>query len=498
MGQLGSLVGLRWRMVRPPRVRRGLLVLLALFPLLLLEGAVAGQSLPPSGRLVDLLLLAPTLLVVFAVLAVVAPLVAGGGNELFPEGQLVAYPIRPRTVYAASVLMAPLNLAWVLQVLVLDTAIAAVTQRGPRVALALLTLAAYVGLMTVTGQALAWFVVGVRQSSSGRTTTRLLGLGLGVATVALVASGTTTAVLDRSPTARVVVAAIEGSDGRWRPWAVMTGGLAVLTVVAFRLGSWTCDWALRRTTPDGRPELATVTRRGDRGGRLAELMAVDRASVWRSTSLRRGVLVLAVLPGAVAMLAHPTWASLTLLPGLVAAGAGLLFGVNTFCLDGSGAEWVCSLPHPPRLTLVAKLVVVAQTCLGAVVLAVVLAATRVQEVPTTLQLGATVASVLGATLLVVASCARLSVTRPHKADLRGPRDTPAPPATMAVYSLRLAFGTTWAGLAFAGASASGSWTATLAALVAVLALGARSLLGTLTSWGDPAVRARVVTVVSHG
>jgi hypothetical protein len=228
------------------------------------------------------------------------------------------------------------------------------------------------------------------------------------------------------------------------------------------------------------------------------LLAVDQSSVWRSTPLRRGCLVLAVLPGAVAMLAHPTWISLTLLPGLVAAGAGLLFGVNAFCLDGGGAVWVSTLPHPPRYTFLAKLLVVGQTCGLAVLMAMALAASQVRTLPSTAEVIAVVGSVLGSTLLVVAACGRLSVERPHKADLRGPRDTPAPPATMAVYSLRLALGTTWAGLAFGAAAASGSMTASLAASVAVLSVGARSLVGTFDRWRSPILRSQVVTTVGSG
>jgi len=119
-------------------------------------------------------------------------------------------------------------------------------------------------------------------------------------------------------------------------------------------------------------------------------------------------------------------------------------------------------------------------------------------VPTTAETIALLGSVVGSSLLVVAACGRLSVERPHKADLRGPRDTPAPPATMAVYSMRLALGTTWAGLAFAGAAESGSVTAALAACVAVLAVAARSIARTLRGWSDPDTRSRVVTTVAFG
>jgi hypothetical protein len=198
------------------------------------------------------------------------------------------------------------------------------------------------------------------------------------------------------------------------------------------------------------------------------------------------------------MLADPTWSSLALLPGLVAAGAGLLFGVNAFCLDGSGAVWVASMPHRPGATLVAKLAVVGQTCLGAVLLAVLLAGTQVRDAPTAADLLALVGSAVGCTLLVVAQCARTSVEHPHKADLRGPRDTPAPPATMAAYSLRLALATTWPGLLFAATAAAGSELGALMALTLVASLALRSLSRTLRAWNDDLLRSRVVTTVAFG
>ena len=54
-----------------------------------------------------------------ALLAVLAPLVAGGGNELFPTEQLAAYPITARTQYLASLVLTPLNLAWTTQLVAL-------------------------------------------------------------------------------------------------------------------------------------------------------------------------------------------------------------------------------------------------------------------------------------------------------------------------------------------------------------------------------------------
>ncbi len=84
-----------------------------------------------------------------------------------------------------------------------------------------------------------------------------------------------------------------------------------------------------------------------RVGRSRELVAVDRASVWRAPALRRGAVVLALLPGLLAAGAQLPWSSLV---GAARAWSrpapALLFGVNAFCLDGPGALWLASLPRP--------------------------------------------------------------------------------------------------------------------------------------------------------
>ena len=55
-----------------------------------------------------------------ALLAVLAPLAAGGGNELFPADQLAAYPVsRAHASTAASLVLTPLNLAWTTQLVAL-------------------------------------------------------------------------------------------------------------------------------------------------------------------------------------------------------------------------------------------------------------------------------------------------------------------------------------------------------------------------------------------
>jgi hypothetical protein len=79
---------------------------------------------------------------------------------------------------------------------------------------------------------------------------------------------------------------------------------------------------------------------------------------------------------------------------------------------------------------------------------------------------------LTCTAVVVAQCLGASVRRPHRADLRSPRDAVAPPGALAYASLRLAAPTALVGLVLAAAAASGTWwLPLLCAVPPVLASG---------------------------
>jgi len=210
------------------------------------------------------------------------------------------------------------------------------------------------------------------------------------------------------------------------------------------------------------------------------------------------LLVLGLLPGLTAAAAWLTWPALVLLPGLVAAGAGLLFGVNAFCLDGPGAVWLESLPKRPVVAFWSKALVTAEVCGAAVLLTVVAGTLRAERPPSPAEAAALAACAAVTVLRVVAVCMRLSLTRPHRADLRGPRDTPAPPGAMAAYSARLALSTTLLAVLFSAAASSGDWR--LPALIALpfLLLSLRHLVHSGRMWQEPPVRARVVHLVSAG
>ena len=495
--QLWALLSLRWQMARTPGLRLGI-VLGAMFVAWLLSVVVGSGGALDAPTLATAIELAPATFLGFGALAVIAPLTAGGGNEVVPPDQLVGFPIRPGTQFFGGLLLAPLNLVWVVQLLVL-AALTSYLTLGGSVLRGGLTTAAYVACLTVLGQALAWLVVGLRQTRLGRRLVTAAGVAMLVGAVVIVRTGHGDSVLDGSPTRTVVGGVIAGGDGHQLRWAVTTGVLLTTALVGLWLGARTCAWTLRRPGDAGLSRhTAPVRRRAAKGGQLRELIAVDRASVWRAPALRRGGLVLAILPGLIAAGTAVPWESMIVLPGLVAAGAGLLFGVNAFCLDGSGAVWVASLPHDPRLVARAKAIVLTETVLAAVVIAAVAGSLRSPGTPTSAQVAAIVASGLACTATVVAGGLRMSVRRPHRADLRGPRDAVAPPGALALASARLALPTAVVGILLGSASQLGLWWWPPLLALPILLLALLSVLRSLRRYGDPWTRARIVQVVAAG
>ena len=494
LAQLRALAWLRWQMVRSPGARFGM----CLAPILLVwlvQLIVASATSLTQPALVAALELAPAAFLGFGVLAVIAPLTAGGGNEIVPTSQLVAFPVRPRTYFLGGLLLAPANLVWVVQLLVLAAETSYLTLHGHRLAGGLTT-SAFVVCLTILGQALAWAVVGLRQTRAGRRVVGALSGGLLLAAIVIVRTGLGDRVLAASPTRTVVRAVEVGPSLRW---LVTTAVLVVTSAIGIALGARACAWALSRpadSTSAGPSVL--VRRRPARPTALAELVAIDRASVWRASALRRGGLVLAVLPGLAAIGAAVPWQSLVVLPGLVAAGSGLLFGVNAFCLDGSGAVWLASLPHDPRLVARAKLRVLVETVAAATVVVLIAGSVRSPGSPTAAQLTGIVSSALACGAVVVATCLALSVRRPHRADLNGPRDAVAPPGALALASARLALPAGLIGLVLEGASQTDIWWVPPVVAAPIILLALLWLARSMARYGDPLSRSRIVQTVSAG
>jgi hypothetical protein len=497
-GQVLPLVALRWRMVRARRARAGLLVAALAVPSLALLAVLAGV-LAPAGKEGEAGAVGPSVLLAFLILAVIAPLAAGGGTELYPPDQLVAFPIRPRTLFRGSLLLAPLNLAWLCQVLgTLGLTAYVIDGSGSALGAGVVTMVGYLAVVTVLGQGVAWGVVGVRQNRVGRAACWVaLGALVGAAAL-LVRLGRLEQVIDHAPTRFVFDAALLPAAGGWGGWSWRIAALVGCGVAVVLLAERTCRWALGRPADIGASPDARVHRRRELSvsPHLA-LVSLTRRGVWRSRMLRRGALLLALLPGAVIAAADVRWDSLLLLPGLVAAGAGLLFGVNAFCLDGSGATWLSTLPHRPSVTFWARTQVVAEICAVTVLVAVTVGAVRAPA-PTSAQLVCFVGAILVSVVRVTATCMRWSVERPHHAELRGPRDAPAPPGAMAVHSVRLAGSAAGVGIVLVLVSMSANPLLCAAVVGVLLLLPARSLARTARSWSDPVVRARVVATVGAG
>jgi len=317
-----------------------------------------------------------------------------------------------------------------------------------------------------------------------------------VTAAVLVTTGATTSLLDTSPTVHITLAALAGTRGEWAAWAaviVVVLGVAAAAVVA---GALVARAVERRPARDElRVESSHRPPRADARSAFAALLRTDRTGIWRSVPLRRGLFVLAGLPGLVAVAGSLTWETVTILPGLAASGGALLFGVNSWCLDGRGALWRESLPVSPRLVFVARAWVLCEVLLVATGVTLALAALRAGP-PSPAELAAVLAVAVVVTVQVAGASLRWSVRRPYAVDLRSARATPAPPLAMVGYSARLALTTTLTALVFSVLARLDAWHLSVAFAVPFLLFSVHGLVRTSSAWSTPVTRARVVTTVA--
>lgn len=451
----------------------------------------------PRQRSGQLLALLPSLCLGFFVLAVFTAVASAGGREIVPREQAVAFPVSTTSDHLGALLLAPLNIAWIAQTWTLLGATSYAL--GPAVVWAYeLPILLWVLAATTLAQVVGWLAEGVRRGRHGIAIFRLVTLVLGGIAVAVLVSGHLAALLDHSPTTQLLLMVLDAQAGRWSSWAAGVGVLALVGLAAAFLGAAPARWALRRPMREelrleaGRHKVQTIA-----GSDFAMLLRIDRASVWRSVPLRRGLMVLALMPGAVALAGNLEWRLLTVLPGLVASGGALLFGVNTWCLDGRGALWRDSLPVAPRVAFLSRGVVLFEVLLASAAATLVLAALRA-GLPSRAEFTAVACSTLVVSVQVVAAGMRWSISRPFSADLRSARATPAPPVVMAGYSARLALVTTVTGLVFSGLAQLGDVRYVVATAVVLLLWSLWRLTRAARRWDDPVLRSRVVSVVSGG
>ncbi|GCD90348.1 hypothetical protein [Nocardioides sp. LS1] len=487
---------LRFRSARVRR-RRVLVALALVFIGLTSAAAVLPALLPGAGsgrHAQDALVLLPSGFAGFIALAVVAGVASGGGRELLAREHAVIHPVSPTTDHLGALLMAPLNISWLIQAWVLLGGAAYGVGPDPeRLAAIQIGVVAWLLAATALGQVAAWALEAMRREPHGVGAVRSLAVVGVVAVVGLQLSGTLTGALDQVPTLTLVVGLLGGFSGQWVQSIAVELALLVASVV---VGAVPAHLAARRT-PHDEQRLETDAHEARPMPRtpLAGLVRTDRASVWRAVPMRRGLTVLALGPGVIALAGDVPWDIMTILPGLVASGGSLLFGVNAWCLDGRGGLWRESMPVSPATVFDARVVVLAEFLALASAVTLVVSSLRAGQ-PTASEVVAVLATWVVVLVQVVAAAMRWSQLRPFAVDLRSARATPAPPLIMVGYSVRLAVSTTVTGLVFTALSHAPDPRLPLLSAVPFLCWSLARLTRTRRRWLDPVDRARVVTAVA--
>jgi hypothetical protein len=443
----------------------------------------------------DILLLLPSAYVGVLVVAIVSAIASGGGRELLPREQAVAFPVSPTTDHLGALLMAPLNIAWLLQGWSVLGATAYVVGTKGLLA-AQLPVLVWLMVATALAQLVAWLAEWVRRGPRGVWTIRILISLVTAAMAFLVATDRLVPLLDQSPTVRIALGALYGSSGAWLEWLTVVAVLIAIGSVAVVLGALAAKAVARRPAHDElRVESSVRLPRTNPTSDFMALLRTDRVGIWRSVPLRRGLAVLAILPGVVALAGALEWEMITILPGLVASGGALLFGVNSWCLDGRGALWRDSLPVSAKAVFVSRVCVLVEVLLLATLFTLVLASLRAGA-PTAAELAAVLCAAVVVCFEAVASSLRWSVRRPFAVDMRSARATPAPPLVMVGYSTRLALSTTLTGLVFSVTARVPHWYWSVLIALPFLLFSAYKLLGTSNEWADPETRSRVIATVA--
>ncbi|HET6626296.1 MAG TPA: hypothetical protein VFG63_07890 [Nocardioidaceae bacterium] len=489
--------GLRGRGKRAAGIAFGVIALLTVLAAWLpayLPGAAgsAGQTRIASS---DVLLLLPSAYLSVLVIAIVSAAASGGGRELLPREQAVAFPVSPTTDHLGALLMAPLNIAWLVQSWTVLGATAFVVGTDGLLA-AQLPVLIWLVVASALAQVISWTAEWVRRGRHGSWALRIVILVLTLTMAVLIATDRLVPLLDHAPTRQIALGVLYGSAGAWLSWLEVLVGLVLIGIAAVVAGAVLSHAVTRRPARDElRVESSVRPPRPNPSSVFVALLRTDRAGIWRSVPLRRGLAVLAVLPGLVALGGGLEWEMMCILPGLVASGGALLFGVNSWCLDGRGALWRDSLPVSPSTVFVSRVVVLVEVLLLATVLTLALGALRA-GVPGSSELVAVGCAAVVVSLQVVAASLRWSVRRPFAMDMRSARATPAPPLVMVGYSSRLALTTTLTGMLFTITARLPEWHWSLLVALPFVLFSARKLAGTATEWANPETRSRVIATVA--
>ena len=183
------------------------------------------QERAASSKAFDILLLVPSAMACILVLNMLSAVASGGGRELISRDHAGPHPIGPTTDHLGALLLAPLNIAWMVQAWVLlgrclcRTIAEAVLRRDRDAALVDLQHGGRAGHRLVGGGDPAWSLRD-RRSPARRSS----ALALGARAPASVHGELHDAPLDRVPTLWVFTSALGG-------WSWTLGEVAVALVV---------------------------------------------------------------------------------------------------------------------------------------------------------------------------------------------------------------------------------------------------------------------------
>ena len=175
------------------------------------------------GYAFDIFLILPSVYAGFLMLAAISAVASGGGRELVPRDQGVAFPISPAVDHLGALLMAPLNIAWLLQGWLLLGATAYVVGPGA-VVFAEVVAVLWLFLATALAQVVAWTMEAIRRGPHGIAIARTV-IGAVAGSAGLVfATGHLNAVLDGLPTVYLVAGSppwpmASASSGRSPCWS---------------------------------------------------------------------------------------------------------------------------------------------------------------------------------------------------------------------------------------------------------------------------------------
>ena len=173
---VGHLVRFRAGTVRR---RRALPLTAGILAAITLAACTLPMLLPGArdldGKARDVVLLLPTIFAGFLLLTVVSSVASGGGRELLNRDQGVAFPVSPTTDHLGALLMAPLNIAWLLQTWAMLGS-AAYALPVADVAPAQIVILLWVAAATSAAQIVAWTMEAIRRRRHGRWVVRAIVL----------------------------------------------------------------------------------------------------------------------------------------------------------------------------------------------------------------------------------------------------------------------------------------------------------------------------------